>query len=366
MGYLSVYAALQDDTSRIAFDHRLKYYHERDRKHLWEMFDRLEEIDKSFRLQLADEPKQSILDLVRLKNGELTKKSRIVLYGCGAVSETPLILLRHFGLDADFYCDRNPSLQGKLHFGLLVLSPEQLISEYSDAMVAIASFDHATEIYSDLTRLGFNPAQVFYSRVFPEQIYFGFPEFVFSEHEVYLDCGVCDGLTIKQFHDRVDGKYDKVYGFEPDNENYQCSARFIQEMQIPKVALMNFGVYSMDGVLSFTSETDNVSSHISEDGDLSISVKRIDDMIGDSAPTFIKMDIEGAELEALHGAENTIRNNKPKLAICLYHKPEDIPLIPQYIHSIVPEYRMWIRPYEIGIRNVGDVHLGETILYACI
>lgn len=62
-------------------------------------------------------------------------------------------------------------------------------------------------------------------------------------------------------------------------------------------------------------------------------------------PTYIKMDIEGAETEAIIGAERTIRNYKPKLAICLYHKAEDIFMIPLLIHKINSSYRMYIRHY---------------------
>ena len=72
--------------------------------------------------------------------------------------------------------------------------------------------------------------------------------------------------------------------------------------------------------------------------------------------TFIKMDIEGAELEALRGAESIIRKQRPKLAICVYHKPEDIWTIPMYILSLQNDYRLFLRHYSFG-----DT---ETVLYA--
>lgn len=72
--------------------------------------------------------------------------------------------------------------------------------------------------------------------------------------------------------------------------------------------------------------------------------------------TFIKMDIEGAELEALHGCRDTIIKYRPKLAICVYHKPEDIIEIPSYIHEIVPEYKLYLRHH--------SKDLSETVLYA--
>ena len=86
-----------------------------------------------------------------------------------------------------------------------------------------------------------------------------------------------------------------------------------------------------------------------------IKVVTIDGIVKEKV-TFIKMDIEGSELKALHGAEKTIMRDKPKLAISIYHKLEDILDIPAYIHHLVPEYKFYIRHYSLNA--------AETILYA--
>jgi hypothetical protein len=70
---------------------------------------------------------------------------------------------------------------------------------------------------------------------------------------------------------------------------------------------------------------------------------------------FIKMDIEGSELCALKGASGTIRKYRPKLAISLYHKPNDIFEIPLFIQKEFPFYEMYIYHYTI--------HNEETVLY---
>lgn len=82
----------------------------------------------------------------------------------------------------------------------------------------------------------------------------------------------------------------------------------------------------------------------------------IDEELEGKRVTFIKMDVEGAELAALQGAQHVIRKQHPKLAICVYHKPEDIIDIPSYILSLDPGYRLFLRHY--------SPFEDETVLYA--
>ncbi len=83
----------------------------------------------------------------------------------------------------------------------------------------------------------------------------------------------------------------------------------------------------------------------------------LDDYFADKEPpTFIKMDVEGAELDALHGAERIIREHKPKLAVCIYHKKEDLVDIPKYLIGLDVGYKFYVRNYSLcGV---------ETVLYA--
>jgi hypothetical protein len=71
--------------------------------------------------------------------------------------------------------------------------------------------------------------------------------------------------------------------------------------------------------------------------------------------TYLKMDIEGGEFHALKGAEKTILRDKPKLAISIYHSHDDMIRIPEYIHDLLPEYKLYVRQHSI---------FHETVLYA--
>jgi hypothetical protein len=105
--------------------------------------------------------------------------------------------------------------------------------------------------------------------------------------------------------------------------------------------------------LNFSNGVRGVSS-ISDDGSLLVNADKIDNLCPDA--TFIKMDIEGSEMDALYGAKETIIRNKPKLAICIYHKPEHLYQIPLLIHEWVPEYKLYIRHH--------SHYDSETVLYA--
>ena len=95
--------------------------------------------------------------------------------------------------------------------------------------------------------------------------------------------------------------------------------------------------------------------------DTSVASISVDDLVKTKSLTridFIKMDIEGAELAALKGAEHTLRRFKPKLAICVYHRLEDFFDIPDYLASLQLGYRFFLRHFTI--------HIDETVLFATV
>ncbi len=174
-------------------------------------------------------------------------------------------------------------------------------------------------------------------------------------NEVFIDCGAYDGDTILEFVKRTNDCYEKIYAFEPDEKNYKKLKQTLAESGIKRVQPYQMGCWHSKTTLRFSSSA-NMTSLISDNGESAIGVEAIDNIVEPERVTFIKMDIEGSELSALHGAEKTIRKSKPKLAICVYHKPEDLITIPQYINSVVPEYKFFLRHHQFIS--------WETVLYA--
>lgn len=165
----------------------------------------------------------------------------------------------------------------------------------------------------------------------------------FREGEVFVDCGAYDGDTaisfIQALKEQNINSYDSIISFEPDEENFKklCSRN------IRNHVCVEAGVSDKTGKISF--DSDDASGVICDNGESFINIDTIDNVLDSKKATFIKMDIEGAEMDALKGGKDTIQKYKPILAICIYHKKQDLFEIPDYIHTLVPEYKLYIRAY---------------------
>lgn len=174
--------------------------------------------------------------------------------------------------------------------------------------------------------------------------YFDNHIFKISDNEVFVDGGGFDGDTIDEFVEFTKGKYKRIYSFEPQKDKAQTIKDKLWRYG-EKVVLFEKGLYDCAAELYFDAGDDMLSGRIEEaPTDNVISTIDIDSAIHEEV-SFIKMDIEGAELKALQGAAGTIKRYKPKLAICIYHKPEDLWEIPRYIDSLVPEYKFFVRHF---------------------
>ena len=109
--------------------------------------------------------------------------------------------------------------------------------------------------------------------------------------------------------------------------------------------LYNAGVGESEETINYFNGL--TGSKISEEGSECSSIVLIDRIIDDSDEvSYLKMDIEGAEMSALRGGCNMIRRCKPKCAICAYHQSSDLWEIPIYLKKLVPEYKIYFRHHD--------------------
>lgn len=233
-------------------------------------------------------------------------------------------------------------------------------SERAEKMLAMLADDKSREIWRGVVqhRIDGTPLK-------PEWYCEGDQYFVkdivkINDNEVFIDGGGYTGDTTQQFIDTVKraGKTVKrIVIFEPNEENCGLIRKFFGKRKDVKV--IQKGLSDEKKTITFTGEgsTFSVCENSESDGDVvSIPVINIDVVPECQDATWIKMDIEGSELEALRGAKQVIQHNLPKLTICIYHSDEDMIRIAEYVHEIVPEYKLYVRHH----KN----HWQETVLYA--
>lgn len=270
--------------------------------------------------------------------------------------------LDHIANDKRFiaFCDRDMMKQRGGFYGYDVISPDDFFSpEYTDVAVIVATEKYEKEILQHLLEHG-KPEKDIYlissviDRASDKQ-YFD-EEFIrFDEKEIFVDAGSYDLETTRKFY-RLCPQLEKVYAFEPDPDNYEVCQRIKKENKMDGVKLFPYGTWDRKTTLNFSSRGD--SSRIKEDGEQAVGVISIDEILGGEDATYIKMDVEGAEYHSLVGARKTIQRCRPKLAISVYHKPEDIVILLMYVKSLVSDYRFYLRHY-----SNADI---ETVLYAVL
>ncbi len=188
-----------------------------------------------------------------------------------------------------------------------------------------------------------------------------FPDIVMQKlgnSETFVDVGAYVGDSIQEFIDATSDCYKKIIAFEPDPYNYEKAKGTILDKRIE---WYQKGIGEKNETKYFQNETGelNEAAHVvtGEDGATSkIEIVSLDDFIKEEV-TYIKMDIEGMELSAIKGASNLISRQKPKLAISIYHRTEDIVEIPRLILQLNPEYNL-------HLRHFWESNGSDTVLFA--
>lgn len=164
------------------------------------------------------------------------------------------------------------------------------------------------------------------------------------QDEIFVDGGGFDGETSLEFHRRCPG-HQAIYFFEPNTKMLAVARQTLQD--VPHVEFFQKGLYHRKARLRFD-PSGGTGSHICENGSLEIDATSLDEAVAGPV-TFIKLDIEGAEYDALRGTVGHLSRGQPKLAVCVYHRQDDFWRIPELVRQINPNYRVFFRHYTEGI-----------------
>ncbi|TMP33860.1 FkbM family methyltransferase [Pseudoalteromonas rubra] len=177
-----------------------------------------------------------------------------------------------------------------------------------------------------------------------------------------VDCGAFSGDTLQlatEVTRNHDIEFDSIVCFEPDVNNFEkLQARIKQSnAHYPRTITLLSGVWSESTTLHFSSQGDQSKvCDASASNTNMMTVSKIDDVCYGIKPNFIKMDVEGAEIEALKGSSKIIADFQPNLAISVYHHPEHLWQIAELIEQLHQDYSFHLYAH-------GDF-CNEIVLYA--
>lgn len=342
----NIYNNIQDEESKVIYISRLNYSLTHDYGFLKSM------VDNTVRNRA--EWKRFCEELMGRSQNEA-----MIIYGAGIWGTILYNETKHF-VDWRYVIDSHPN--GKTVGELSVKDFEKFVQEYEDETVVISSYKNYSSMVDQLHKHGItddkivDAGRVIY-QLTEEAIYFDLDMLMPQKfREVFVDAGCFDGQTTKQFFTWCKGEAYS-YCFEPDSQNIALIHKNLYNQNnyeiVPKALWSINRDIAMEAKGNFAT---SVGVDIHNNNRQTIEAVSLDDFLYGREVTFIKMDIEGAEVDALLGAKKTIAEQKPRLAISIYHKTDDIWRIPDTILECCPNYQLYLRHYSFS-----DY---DTVLYA--
>lgn len=178
--------------------------------------------------------------------------------------------------------------------------------------------------------------------------YFPTDLFELLPDERLVDCGAYDGDTLADFLKLTGGQFGKFWALEPDPSNFAKLSALVSKLEPAhrgKIELLKIAACECAQTLHFSADATAASAVIAQGG-IDVEGQPLDSVLAGADPTFIKMDIEGAEVSALRGAQDVLRRCRPILAICIYHRQEHLWEIPEMLGMILKGYSFFLRPHD--------------------
>ncbi len=240
--------------------------------------------------------------------------------------------------------------------GIRIFKPDEISEIADDCAVVISNGFGVREIRNDLVNKGMDPDRIYALEDYNdrENIYFDSDLDIYGDiNGCFVDAGAYDGNDSIRFIDRVGkGRDSKVIVLEPENDSFNACKEKLQ--RYANCEFIRAGLSNHEGVMRFGSGK-GMSSSCDENGE-DIPVVTLDAITKSIPVGMIKMDIEGEEKAALFGGKDVIREQKPLLAVSVYHKRSDIVEIMKLIVNLNKGYRFYLRHYSVATH--------DTVLYA--
>lgn len=213
-------------------------------------------------------------------------------------------------------------------------------AEEIEKVYSILADDHSRKVYSSILNFKISGDIKYLENITSTrlEIYRDIIKPNLNEH--YVDLGAYNGDTINELLEITKNRYVRVYGVEPDRKNFRKLTRFAEGKK--NIEIFNNAAWCIDTKLPFASKAGRQSS-LAFMGENYIEGRSVDSILDGREATLIKMDVEGAEREALWGCCSTISRYNPRLMVALYHRNDDIFELPLLVNSLNSRYKLYIR-----------------------
>jgi FkbM family methyltransferase len=342
-------------------------------------------------------------------------KSKVALFGAGVNGQEALAYFQKKGIGIQCFIDNNQEKHGRSVEGIPIVSIEHPLSE-SASLIVITLKNSVKVIQNQLKRrnlksISFNELYVkenidryervrnkilsdersrlsldgilmamltnsmgYCAEIMEDNQYFCLSHFQNIGEEYFVDAGAYVGDTIEKFIWANTGLFKHIFLFEPGSRQFEALKhrmdRLITEWALDpgRITLINAGLSDKSSRANFSTPSYKLAAMAITDDKITpiqttasnVPLWELDAFMeaNPSPITFIKSDVEGMELELLRGAKTTIRKHKPKLSLSVYHKPDDLFQIIDFVRDIVPEYLISLRHH--------SSNLSETVLYCWV
>ena len=291
----------------------------------------------------------------------------IALYGMGDGADKILAQFDRLGIRASAVFASDEFARGNLFHGFCVRKLSDTVAELGEDIVIVIAFasqrpevlhqdemqraydlladDLSREVFLDTVRFKLSGKMEYlrHSESDKDEVFHNLLRPTAEEH--FSDLGAYNGDTIRELLHYTDGKFASVTALEPDRRSFRKLNEWASANITGDVTLVQAGAWNEDTVKCFTDQAGR-QSRVAGQGK-ETQMRALDSVLSGRLCTYLKMDVEGAEREAIAGAEKTIRQYAPKLNVAAYHRSEDFFQLPLLIHALQPSYRLYLRhhPY---------------------
>ena len=274
-----------------------------------------------------------VIAIMRVGGGHVEARRRLIELGCRRVVPFAYLAWKHPRVFLPYYS---------------IDLPHKVIEDADTVRGAFALIADGASRREFLAQLRFRLLADFeaLNTPLPGEQYFRDDLFEWDAEEVFVDCGAFDGDTIRVILERYGERFGRIEAFEPDPINSRKLATFVDSLEpsvANRIALRSVATGAERCTVRFTA-SGSLTSAVGS-GETTVECMPLDDLLSGIRPTFIKMDIEGSEPDALLGARRTIGRHAPLLAVCAYHLQDHLWKLPTIIRSFSDRYSFHLLPH---------------------